>query len=105
MIRTYGFAEGDLLNHSYMQGSCGSISPQYAVGGLCGKRRRLNSSRSAPPSVGRVQDLRDCLENSRKDHDRLCLVVQESEMVDIRPVLAIRYTPNRGLFRFSRQSL
>jgi hypothetical protein len=32
MIRTYGFAEGGLLNHSYMHGSCGSMSPQYAVG-------------------------------------------------------------------------
>src|SRR3712207_2456870 len=31
MIRTYGFAEGGLLNHSYMHGSCGSMSPQYAV--------------------------------------------------------------------------
>src|SRR3712207_3435789 len=31
MIRTYGFAEGGLLNHSYMHGSCGSTPTQYAV--------------------------------------------------------------------------
>ena len=33
MIRTYGFAEGGLLNHSYMHGACGSTSTQYAVEG------------------------------------------------------------------------
>src|SRR3712207_5305815 len=32
MIRTYGFAEGGLLNHSYMHDAYGSTSTQYAVG-------------------------------------------------------------------------
>src|SRR5215211_8876792 len=48
---------------------------------------------------------RDCLENSRRVLDRLCFVLQESEMGCFRPVLATRYTPNRGLLGLSRQSL
>ncbi len=37
--------------------------------------------------------------------DRLCLVAQEAKMGHLRPVLATRYTPDRRLFGFSRQSL
>jgi hypothetical protein len=48
---------------------------------------------------------RDCLETSRRVVDRLCLVLQECEMGHFRPLLATRYTPNRGLFGLSRQSL
>src|SRR5215208_6533310 len=48
---------------------------------------------------------RDCLESSRRVLDRLCLVLQEGENVPSRPVLATRYTPNRGLLGLSRQSL
>jgi hypothetical protein len=48
---------------------------------------------------------RDCLESSRRVLDRLCLVLQEGEMGHFRPVLATRYTPNRGLLGLSRQSL
>src|SRR5215212_6567036 len=48
---------------------------------------------------------RDCLETSRRVLDRLCLVLQEGEMGHFRLLLATRYTPNRGLFGLSRQSL
>ena len=48
---------------------------------------------------------RNSLENSWRVLDRLCLVAQEGEMGHLRPVLATRYTPDRGLFGFSRQSL
>src|SRR5215208_2336775 len=48
---------------------------------------------------------RDCLESSRRVLDRLCLVLQEGEMGHSRPVLATRYTPDRGLLGLSRQTL
>src|SRR5215212_9712126 len=48
---------------------------------------------------------RDCLESRRRILDRLCLVLQEGEMGHFRPLLATRYTPNRGLLGLSRQSL
>src|SRR5918999_6478932 len=48
---------------------------------------------------------RDCLETSRRVLDRRCLLLQEGEMGHFRPVLATGYTPNRGLFGVSRQSL
>jgi hypothetical protein len=48
---------------------------------------------------------RDCLENSWRVLDRLCLVAQVDEMGCLRPVLAPRYTPNRDLFGCSRQFL
>src|SRR5215216_6106538 len=49
---------------------------------------------------------RDCLESSRRVVDRLCVVLQEGEMGHLsRPLLATRYTPNRGLLGLSRQSL
>lgn len=35
----------------------------------------------------------------------MCLVLQGDKMGHFRPVLATRYTPNRGLFGLSRQSL
>jgi hypothetical protein len=37
--------------------------------------------------------------------DLLCLMLQESEIGHFGPVLATRYTPNRGLSGLSRQSL
>src|SRR5215211_9296770 len=48
---------------------------------------------------------RDCLESRRRVLDRLCVVLQEDEMGHFRPLLATRYTPNRGLLELSRQSL
>src|SRR5215211_6826118 len=48
---------------------------------------------------------RDCLESRRRVLDRLCVVLQEDEMGHFRPLLATRYTPNRGLLGLSRQSL
>src|SRR5215203_3001554 len=48
---------------------------------------------------------RDCLESSRRVVDRLCVVLQEGEMGHFRPLLATRYTPNRGLLGLSRLSL
>jgi len=48
---------------------------------------------------------RACLENSLRVLDGLCLVLQEGEMGDFRPVLATRYTPNLGPFGLSRESL
>src|SRR5215208_1123115 len=48
---------------------------------------------------------RDCLESRRRVLDRLCVVLQEGEMGHFRPLLATRYTPNRGLLGLSRQSL
>src|SRR5215213_4340503 len=48
---------------------------------------------------------RDCLESRRRVLDRLCVVLQEDEMGHFRPLLATRYTPNRGLLGLSRLSL
>jgi hypothetical protein len=48
---------------------------------------------------------RDCLENTLKGLDGLCLLASRERVGTFSPLLATRYTPNRGLSGLSRQSL
>jgi hypothetical protein len=95
-LKTLDISKAEALRTCEM----GQRGPIFAV--LCYQnprsRQSLRRSSQNFPS-------RDCLENSRRVLDRLCLVLQESEMGHFRPVLATPYTPIRRLLGLSRQSL
>src|SRR5215212_1840291 len=94
-----------------------SLEPSVAKRTLVGKMliwcpprwtlalRLHDASRNYPVRTSRNSTSRDCLESRRRVLDRLCLALQEGEMGHFHPLLATRYTPNRGLLRLSRQSL